>query len=490
MTRRLILVGLLLAVEGLTLSVFRGPAELRWLGLGCALFALLLYAKPLPVAAPAPTLVAVWTVAHVFFAILLLREAEFATIAGPSAFATALLTALPWRSLRAASAQLRWHAAWTLVGTLFAATLSAASTRLREPLTDLTFFLARGLLSLLVQPLIVDPAGRHLGTARFRIELIPACSGGEGILLFFLFFVVWCVIFRGELRVARALALLPLGLVATYALNVARVATTLLIGDAGWPEVATGGFHNYAGWITYLAVAFGWLIATPQLRWLWAKPPAGPDGDGSPASPYLLPFLGTLGAGILSSALSAGFEWAYGLRVLTGAGLLWAFRPRYRGIDWRVHWSAPLIGVAVFALWLLADLESARAGVPEPLADSPPWLRLLWIAVRLAGAVITVPLAEELAFRGFLLRRLVAPDFEAVSWAALSLPALGISSVIFGMLHTGPQPGLWPVAMAAGLLYGLALCRRGRLGESVVAHATTNALLAGYVLATGRWQLW
>jgi hypothetical protein len=32
--------------------------------------------------------------------------------------------------------------------------------------------------------------------------------------------------------------------------------------------------------------------------------------------------------------------------------------------------------------------------------------------------------------------------------------------------------------------------RRGSLGDAVVAHATTNGLLAAYVLATGAWAFW
>jgi hypothetical protein len=32
--------------------------------------------------------------------------------------------------------------------------------------------------------------------------------------------------------------------------------------------------------------------------------------------------------------------------------------------------------------------------------------------------------------------------------------------------------------------------RKGRLGEAVIGHAVTNALLATYVLALGQWQFW
>jgi hypothetical protein len=34
------------------------------------------------------------------------------------------------------------------------------------------------------------------------------------------------------------------------------------------------------------------------------------------------------------------------------------------------------------------------------------------------------------------------------------------------------------------------MLRRGRIGEAVIAHATTNALIAAYVLAFHRWHLW
>jgi membrane protease YdiL (CAAX protease family) len=42
----------------------------------------------------------------------------------------------------------------------------------------------------------------------------------------------------------------------------------------------------------------------------------------------------------------------------------------------------------------------------------------------------------------------------------------------------------------AGLIYAVAFLRRGRIGDAVMAHATTNALLAVYVLLGGKWDLW
>jgi hypothetical protein len=49
---------------------------------------------------------------------------------------------------------------------------------------------------------------------------------------------------------------------------------------------------------------------------------------------------------------------------------------------------------------------------------------------------------------------------------------------------------LWFAGIVAGLLYAWSQIRGGRIGEAVAAHATTNALLAVYVLAFGAWHLW
>ena len=60
-----------------------------------------------------------------------------------------------------------------------------------------------------------------------------------------------------------------------------------------------------------------------------------------------------------------------------------------------------------------------------------------------------------------------------------------MSSIAFGLLH-----GRWLAGALAGMAYAAALYRRGRIGETVYAHMITNALIAGYVLWSGRWSLW
>ena len=102
------------------------------------------------------------------------------------------------------------------------------------------------------------------------------------------------------------------------------------------------------------------------------------------------------------------------------------------------------------------------------------------------GAAVVAPIVEELAFRGFLLRRLCHADFDRVpySTAARRVWPLLASSVVFGALHQSFIAG-----SLAGVAYGLALVPRGRLADAVVAHAVTNAMLAIYVMVTSRWYL-
>jgi len=90
-----------------------------------------------------------------------------------------------------------------------------------------------------------------------------------------------------------------------------------------------------------------------------------------------------------------------------------------------------------------------------------------------------------MAFRGYLLRRLSAADWEGVEASRFRLLPFLLSSAAFGLLH-----GRWIAAIIAGMAYALAYYRRGRLGDAVAAHVTTNGLIALWVLATGTWSLW
>jgi CAAX prenyl protease-like protein len=87
--------------------------------------------------------------------------------------------------------------------------------------------------------------------------------------------------------------------------------------------------------------------------------------------------------------------------------------------------------------------------------------------------------AEELAFRGYLARQLIADDFQSVPIGLFTWWSFLLSSALLGALHAR-----WIALTLAGMLYALAVYRCSELGDAVLAHATTNALIAVYFVTT------
>jgi exosortase E/protease (VPEID-CTERM system) len=387
-----------------------------------------------------------------------------------------------------------WHG-WAVAaaGALIGAAAWGASRYtglLWEHLRFATFWLVALLLNGLFPGQVLQPADSVIGTDSFLVEIAPQCSGCEGIGLVLGFLAVYLLIFRRELRFPAALWLLPLGAALAWLLNAVRIATLVTIGTSLSPEVALGGFHSQAGWLAFNGVALG-LVALMRHSRLFAKAEvaAGPTEQSNPAAPYLVPFLVLVAVHMGTAALSADATGLYPLRVLATAAVLWYFRASYARLAWRVSGAAVGLGVLVFAVWLGLDWLLQRGAddtiLPAVLNGMAPGSAAVWLAFRIVGSVVTVPVAEELAFRGYLIRRLSSADFEAVPPGQLRWLPLLVSSALFGLLH-----GQWLAGTAAGLCYGLALYRRGNLIDAVAAHAVTNALIAVFVLGTGAWHLW
>jgi exosortase E/protease (VPEID-CTERM system) len=393
-----------------------------------------------------------------------------------------------WSILRSSG----WVWVYASAGAVAANLLAGRNKFLWGPASALTFKLVKVLLRPFLAGVVADPARLIIGTAKFRVSIAPGCSGLEGAGLIVVFTVSWLWFFRHECRFPRALLLIPAGVGILYLLNAVRIAALILIGNAGAREVALGGFHSQTGWITFNAVALGLSIATR--RWSWLRRPevtAVSEEKSAPnaVAPYLMPFLVILATAMISRAASSDFDWLYPLRFFAAVACIWFFRAKYRNLDWRVGWLSPVVGVVGFALWMGLDRLSgahAAGGIGVGLARLPEAARLSWLGFRVLAAVVTVPIAEELAFRGFLIRRLISSDFESVSMTKFTwLSVLG-SSLAFGLMH-GDR---WIAGILAGLLYAGALLWRGRIGDAVVAHGTTNALLAVWVLMSHDWSLW
>ena len=372
---------------------------------------------------------------------------------------------------------------------LLAGSYTSAAWR---PLGRLTLRMVATLVSFVATDGFMEPAHMLVGTRRFSVEISPQCSGYESIGMIWVFLGVYLWAFRRSLRLPRALLLLPLGAVLMGLLNVLRIAALIAVGTWLSPDIALGGFHSYAGWLLFCGGALGLVAMTRRSSFFAAVPLVSSEDVGSNSTAaYLGPLLALVTASMLGSAFSkgsGGFEVLYPLRVVAVAGTLWIFRREYQGLRWTWSWTAVVAGVVVFVLWMALEGTPSAVGdraLQEGLARLPPGWLDVWLAFRVLGAVVTVPLAEELAFRGYLLRRLIAADFESVSFQRFTALSFIGSSLLFGALHSRLLAG-----SLAGAVYALVLYRRGEMSDAIVAHATTNALLAACVLATGAWSLW
>ena len=198
--------------------------------------------------------------------------------------------------------------------------------------------------------------------------------------------------------------------------------------------------------------------------------------------------------GYLPAGLGLDARWLYGAQTLIVAALLaWYWRGygelvRQTLPDAREAGRAVATGIAVFALWVQLDAPWMQLGnatapfVPLDATGQPVWPL---IALRLAGAVLVVPVMEELFWRSFLMRWVQHPGFERVDPQTVGIKAILLSTFIFTLAHT-----LWLAAALAGLAYALLYRWSGKLWTAVIAHAVTNALLGVWVIATGRWEFW
>jgi exosortase E/protease (VPEID-CTERM system) len=393
--------------------------------------------------------------------------------------AAALLTAFApwafWRRVVQGFGSLWMYAALAAAGAVLAMDLSQ---QLWEPAANLTFQVVYRLLSWCIPNLAVDARERVIDTGRFAVSIAPICSGLEGLGLMLAFSCALLVLFRREYRFPRALLLVPLGLLLTFMLNIVRIAALVLIGDRGHPAIAIYGFHSQAGWIAFNGAAAGIALISLRSPWL-TRPSLAERSTENPTAVYLLPYLALLLAGMLSRAASSATESYYWPSLIVLAAALVYSWPRLRGLDWRCGWRGLLGGVGVAAMWLLVSRFLHRpSAVPGPLGPLPPQGGGLHLVGWLVLGVLAVPLAQELAFRGYVLRRMRSAEFEAVLPATAGLWPWLLSSVLSGVVQ-GPQ---WPAATLAGVLYGWVFMRSGRLGESFLAHTTANALLCVAVL--------
>jgi exosortase E/protease (VPEID-CTERM system) len=251
-----------------------------------------------------------------------------------------------------------------------------------------------------------------------------------------------------------------------------------MIGSYWSPKLALDGFHTQAGWLSFTIL--GVLLVTVVEHFGIFKKRT--DIRQLPALPFLLPLLTLFLLQIASAAFTDHFDFYYPVRAIILAGVLLAFRRAYGLILGRPTEASIGCGLAVYVLWLLLAPPSKGVDPSEYLSDG---LLILWLSARVIGAVILIPLIEELAFRGFLLRRVQSRDFSEVPIGQLTVISVIVSSPAFGILHSD-----WIAGTVAGIAYAVVLRGKGNLSDAVVAHGVTNFCLAAQVLLTREWGYW
>lgn len=360
---------------------------------------------------------------------------------------------------------------------------------------------------------VVRPEPFIIGNSDFQVAVRFGCSGYQGIALITALLAGYMWWFRQVLRFPRALVLIPLGMVLSYLANAVRITALILVGIRISPQVAVEGFHSNAGWLAFLGIGLGLIWTASRMRFFAAEDPhdsaatspvaglahvhprtddAAAPRPGLSTVACLVPCLVLLAVPLVTGAFSVhgSLDLYYPIRVVAVAATLWALRDAYGEVTFDPSANSIGLGVLVFVIWMIlapnvTTPDPEQAARLDPSSLGPLW-GTLWVAVRFLGYVLTAPIAEELAFRGFLTRRLVSEDAEAVPLGTFTWPSFLLSSVAFGLIHQSN----WIPGTIAGMAYAAALYHRRRIGDAIAAHAVTNALLGTYVIATGSWASW
>ena len=147
-----------------------------------------------------------------------------------------------------------------------------------------------------------------------------------------------------------------------------------------------------------------------------------------------------------------------------------------------------VVGAIVFVLWITLgplvrlSLDPDASKIPWP---NEPGQQYVWIVLRVCSAVVLIPIIEEIFWRSYLMRRLDQFDFYNLPAAAVSWFSIVVTSFVFALAHRELL-----AAFITGIIYAYLYRRTGKLWTAIVAHGTTNLLLAAYVLKTGSYEYW
>ena len=187
----------------------------------------------------------------------------------------------------------------------------------------------------------------------------------------------------------------------------------------------------------------------------------------------------------------------YPARVAVLAAVIWIFSRQV--VDLAMpHWAGSVaLGLGVFVLWVAPDvlwptyrehwlLQNSITGKVGSSLDESMRSNTMVLVFRALRASIIVPIVEELFWRGWLMRWLIKNDFLSVKLGEYARDAFWITAALFAVEH-GPY---WEVGLMAGVAYNWWMVRTKSLGDCILAHGVTNAVLSAYTVFGGHWQYW
>lgn len=203
-------------------------------------------------------------------------------------------------------------------------------------------------------------------------------------------------------------------------------------------------------------------------------------------------------------------HWIYPLQTVVCGVLLALFWENYGFRPRQGFLLATLLGLAGIVVWILPGWLYAnfdgRASPEQPwlawLGYSPrndgfdptifeksPFWHAAVVCFRFVRLVIVVPLVEEIFWRGFLMRYVIAGHrpFTSVPFGRHHWRSFSITTLAFMLIHAKED---WLGALIFGSLMYFLCIRSKSLGACVWMHAVANLLLGIYVLITRQWGFW
>ncbi|BBO30670.1 CAAX prenyl protease-related protein [Lacipirellula parvula] len=194
----------------------------------------------------------------------------------------------------------------------------------------------------------------------------------------------------------------------------------------------------------------------------------------------------------------------YTIKIIATVVTMLLVLPGYLSFPLKLNWISILVGAVGAVLWIgicklhleqkllvpiglgsVLGLGERTAYNPlEKLASDPTWA-YQFLAIRLFGLAIIVPIIEEFFTRGFLIRFVMDVDWFKIPFGRVDKLGL-ITSVAFPMLM---HPGELFAAFVWFSLITWLMIRTKNIWDCVAAHAVTNGMLGAWVLWSGDWWL-